>query len=537
MMALVLLTAATSALKAESGEAEARVKKPPAKKSAVAVPTSHTDEFLKFLRDALAVEIERSDLLKDKIAWDKISAEAEKTKDPALKKKRLEYVALWKAMAGLHDYGMNCSMPNVFEWKATLLLQGKDVFEPDRSTRWDYARLTFDPRRYRLYLMNEDLPPWAASLRYVAAGVLAGDGDKRGMDILLTAARAVKPVNAHSHVPKSGEYFWMGAGGAQTEKAVPLWKEVLKDEDIFVRLWAAGNVAVIKTANATQLLVATLKDKDYEVRKVAAKALMARDAREATAVLREILKKELRSDDIFSAVQMVPVCSKLEQWKVAGVPWDIIERYLNDKTMKNDSDCGRAIIIAGVCLSAGREEAAMAFLRKVLSHPNEGLSLYAARTLVENGKGAGIERLAKYFAEKKDNWGGAHQHLLSLAKFMLHKGAKAGDKTLAMDVARTAFDRRDAMFQGYCFRLFEALGEMGALVQVSKGDGGLRAAEFITLSYSEKYGRRPAFHVEAIYRAKVRSVIVSGQQRGFELPDEWLAEFKKSQIAIIEKMS
>ena len=74
--------------------------------------------------------------------------------------------------------------------------------------------------------MVEQMPEWADGVRAVAAAVLAGQSDEEGMRVLVEEQRA------HG-VP------WEATLGACTEKALPFWQRLLKDEDAGVRSWAA----------------------------------------------------------------------------------------------------------------------------------------------------------------------------------------------------------------------------------------------------------------------------------------------------------
>ena len=206
------------------------------------------------------------------IDWEALRWEAEKVTDPATRTERLAYVEFWKRLADAHDFATRSSMMNAFEWKVCQLLDEKNDLGLPKYLACKY-------------LLAEDLPAWAESLRLIAGGVLAGGGERRGMEVLLEAVRAV--VEEPQKDPRGYGSIGAALGGTWTEKALPLWAEAARDTNAKVRLVVVRNVGAVKSEKAIPILLALLKDDDRDVRTAAAVALMERDVKEAAPVLLE----------------------------------------------------------------------------------------------------------------------------------------------------------------------------------------------------------------------------------------------------------
>ncbi len=485
------------------------------------------------------------------------------------------FVDLWKSIVSLRAHGFVCNRPCVFEWHLRTLLETETHHKapnriagavPARTLRmnaWDATvwlyrrgnRPNIDPPAFRHYLMTVRAPKWCPSIRYVAAGVLAGEGDSEGMRVLVEGARLAlgEPRNRGFHAWALRE----AAAGAHTEEALCVWNTALSDKDEKVRLWAVNNVAhiktdevvplppptappFVKTDRATRLLIAALNDKSYPVRRSAAITLMKRDRQEATPALQEILTKELGGYLERDAATSAPVCCKLEQWGVKGVPWNKIECHLTEKAKNNASACRLAVTIAGQCLAAGREEKSVPFLKDVMRHKNEWLALHAAGTLLRNGSALGLERIRRYMASAENQAGSSspYECLKALAEFMRHPRCTVQNRKAALSVARAAFERRDALFRSYSGYLLDPFGEMGALHRVKKEGDILHVEEFIAVPYDMKWGRpNPGLVMGHLCKARLRSVLVSAKQQGIDLPETWLMKYEGRQGAILSKFA
>ena len=438
------------------------------------VATSRTDGFLKLLRDRLDRKLaERFAMVAGAIDWEELRREARKAPDPAARTERLAYVEFWKRLAEAHDFGMMCSRPNVFEWKACELLSG--THKPEKPL--PYGDLGLPKGLACDYLLAEDLPAWAKSLRLCAAGALAGNGDRRGMDVLLGAMReAIRKPGGFHPIHEALRVTW-------TEEALPLWAEAARDADLRLRLMVVRNIEAIHADRATRVLLGMLKDEDREVRTAAATALMNRDVKDAAPVLLEKVCREL-DGRIPSAHANAPICLKLQQWNVPGVPWEKVEAVLNDQVRTNVTDYWRAVDVAGWCLAAGREKVALPFLKSAMSvgvekldqlanlgtRPAQELTIawHAAMILASNGRLEGIDLIRRYIDLGQGNWNHAYEGLMALAAFLNRPAVGPDDRKLAMAIAAKAVDRRDPLFKGYFWRALEALGEMGALVRVER---------------------------------------------------------------------
>ena len=100
------------------------------------VPTSRTDPFLKVVREKVSVEVARFEMVKKQIDWDALQKEVDKAADADERKRRQEYVDLWKVLAERHDHGCMCSKPFVFEDEVFDLLGGSlsHMTSRDRSS-------------------------------------------------------------------------------------------------------------------------------------------------------------------------------------------------------------------------------------------------------------------------------------------------------------------------------------------------------------------------------------------------------------------
>jgi hypothetical protein len=367
------------------------------------------------------------------------------------------------------------------------------------------------------------LPAWASSLACVAAGVLAGEGDREAMQVLVEAFRS--GGQAHG--------FAEAAAGAHTEPALPLWAEVLEDADEAVREWAAGNVAGVESPRAATLLVSCLADASYRVRRRAALSLMARDRRESIPVLREVFERDFVGG-VHSALRVAPICCKLQQWQVADVPWPRIESLLDERASRRGIRW-HAIQLAGDCLSAGREQVALPFLKAALKHPEEATALHAARTLLASGSSLGLDRIARHVAAVPEPWLAVWEDLSALAAFLARGAFSRQEWEAAVAIARSAFRRCRA--QGRGDQLLRPLGEMGALYGVQGVGDAVRIAEVVGFPYTLCGNGTSGRAMRAIFQAKVRSVVVSAQHQGIELPPGVLEEFKRSQVAAISTLA
>jgi len=492
------------------------------------VPTSRTDPFLKVLRETLSPEVADFAEIKGKIDWASLQKVVEKAADAGERRRRQEYVDLWKAVAELHDFGRMCERPYVFEDGVLYLLGGSGLVPQMAATfRKRVTPLPFDPASYRRYLMTEEMPRWAGSVRYVAAGLLAGEGDREGMEVLLVGTfRAGDSQRARA-----------GAMGARTGKALPLWEPLLKHENPKVRQWAVTNVAAIPGTNAEDMLAgSSLKDADYKIRKDAALGLMRRDRREAIPVLQEILKHELVPNSS-SALELVPICCKLQEWNVPDLPWTTIEAQLRKIPGDDGHDYWRAIQLASWCVSAGREKLAMAFLKEAMDDPREWASLGAARLLLKNGKAVGIETVRRHISTAKGDGPEAYQSLCALGEFLSRGSFTVEEKAAVMEIARTADKRHTELFGNAYQVLVEGLGEMGALCRVTREKDALKLTSVVEIPYEGTEVADRWFGIVALYKARLRSLAASARQEKIELAAGFLEEFRKSEIEAITRLA
>ena len=505
------------------------------------VVTSRTDPFLKLLRQAMEIHLpaEHPRLwVRKVIDWDRLGREAQKASDRGVREERMKYVEFWKRLAEAHDFGMTCSRAKVFEWKACQLLAG--AHKPGKVL--PYSDLGLPKDRACEYLLGEDLPRWAESLRLCAAGVLAADGNPRGMQVLLEAVRAA--IEAPGRFAPMHEALRF----ACTDKALPLWADAARDSDARLRLVVVRQVEAVRSGRAIPILLGLLSDVDREVRTAAAMALMRRDFQEAAPVLMAKVRYEL-DGRIPSAHENAPVCLKLQRWGVSGVPWAKIEAVLTDKVWGNATHYWRtlALEVAGYCLAAGREKVALAFLKSAVSAgmkkidalarlgsthaPELTIAWHAAKILVSNGRAEGLDLIHKYIEVGQGNWGHAHGGLVALAAFLERPDVSQEHRRVAMAIAAKAAERRDELFQGYFNQALEVLGETGALVRVERHGKRLVAVEKIALPYRRRYCPPPVsrYMMAEIYRAKLRSLAVAARQEGIAVPPVWLAEYATRQ--------
>lgn len=495
------------------------------------------EAFLKTVWHALAVgKAQHFDAVYDKIDWGALAQGAAKAPDADERARRRRLISLWQVLARLHDFGRMCAAPNVFESKALLLLKGDAASL--RTVRKALGRFeepkdaAFDPAPFRRYLATEPLPPWAVSLRVVAAAVIAGEGDREGMRRLVEVFRASLPRDAGGRALQA-RGLPTAVVGAHTEAALPLWADVLQDKQEAVRTWAVQNVARVHSERAEPLLIERLADQAYAVRREAALKLMARERRESIPVLQEALRRDL-DGGMDAALKAAAVCCALERWGVADVPWPQLEGLLTEAARGDDSAHWRAITLAGHCLSAGRTDVAVPFLKQSLEARHEELARHAAHTLLKNGSGLGIEPVALHVATGTEKWSEAYEDLLALAAFLAHGKASSAETTAVRAIARQAWERRRE--RAYAFRIVEALGQMGMLVGVSKAEGGLTLTTAIDIRY-EAAGRRKRIPLVTLVKARLASVAASAKQDGIALPPAFLARCRRDELAALEALT
>lgn len=503
------------------------------------VATSRTDPFLEKLRAKLEVKTKgRFEAITGTIPWDELRQEAQTAADPKLGAERLAYVEFWQRLAKLHDYGMMCSRMNVFESEVCELLAGTNRL-PDRLR---FADLGLPRTQACAYLINEDLPAWAKSLRLCAAAVLVGAGEAQGMAILKPELRA-KP---ESFILYEVLYATL------TPAALPLWVQEARTADPALRRLVVTQIAGIHSEPATKVLLDLLQDDDRAIRHIAALALMEREHKAAAPVLLELVQQKL-DGRLEPTLTFASVWVKLQQWNIPGVPWDKIEGVLNETARAKPADYGMAVTIAGHCLSVGREKVALPFLQKALRPIQDEIAILnnlvsykldeptiawqAAKILAGHGRPEGLELIHKYMQVGEKNWSMAYEGLLAVAASSNQPTANAETRKLAQTIAGVAFERRDVLFSGYFWRLVEALGEMGALVRVEQHNGQITAVETLAVPYDQRYTPQKQYQILPIYRAKLRSVVISAQQAGITLTPAWLAQYEAQQRAILTTLS
>jgi hypothetical protein len=503
------------------------------------VATSRTDPFLKQLRTKLEVKTKgRFEGINEIIPWDELHQEAQTAADPILVAERLAYVEFWQRLAKLHDYGMMCSRMNVFESDACELLAGTSRLKKPLN----FADLGLPRTQACAYLINEDLPDWAKSLRLCAAAVLVGAGEAQGMAILKPELRAERESFALHEVLYA----------TRTPAALPLWVQEARTADPALRRIVVTQIAAIRSEPATTVLLDLLKDDDLAIRNTVAVALMHREQKAAAPVLLELVQQKL-DGRLEPTLTFASVWVKLQQWNIPGVPWDKIEGVLNEAARTKPEDYRMAVIIAGHCLSVGREKVALPFLQTALHPIQENIASLnklvsykvdaptiawqAAKILASYGRPEGMELIHKYMLVGEKNWSMAYEGLLAVAAGSNRPTADAATRKLAQTIAVVAFERRDPLFSGYFGRLVEALGEMGALVRVEQHNGQITTIETLAVSYQQRYTPQKQYQILPIYRAKLRSVVISAQQAGITLTPAWLAEYEKQQRAILTNIS
>ncbi|MEI7766723.1 MAG: HEAT repeat domain-containing protein [Phycisphaerae bacterium] len=516
------------------------------------VATSHTDTFLKKLRAGIEVKTKgRFEAITGTIPWDELRQEAQTATDPKLVTERLAYVEFWQRLAKTYDFGMQCSRDNVFESEACARLAGTRT----ANHQLHFTDLGLPRDQACQYLLNEDLPTWAESLRLCAAAVLVGAGDTKAMDILCTKLRRALHELPVQQLPTRSfglPYKEDVLVATWTPAALPLWAQVARDPDPKLRLLVVAQIAAIHTEPATTVLLSLLKDDDRAVRNDAALALMHREQKAAAPVLLELVQQQL-DGSVQSASMESAVCVKLQQWNIPGVPWDKIEGVLNDAARAKPEDYRMAVIIAGHCLSVGREKVALPFLQKALGPIQDDITILnnlvsykldeptiawqAAKILAGHGRTEGLDLIHKYLQIGQTNWSMAYEGLLAVAASSNRPTADAASRKLAQTIAAVAFERRDVLFSGYFGRLVEALGEMGALVRVEQQNGQITAVETLAVGYGERYTPQKQYQILPIYHAKLRSVVISAQQAGITLTPAWLAQYQQQQRAILTTLS
>lgn len=529
------------------GKAEASVNEKvkietPYKADAVAM--SRNDAFLQFLFSSLNVNTSNiASPVVRAIDWENLHQKANNATNATVRVQRGTYVEFWKRLAEAHDYGWSVAPVFMFEKEVCQLLTGVKYPEGPPLIYDDLGL----PRNHACeYLLNENLPAWAQSLRPCAASVLVGDGDRRGMEVLLEEVRAALK-ESHRFYLIYEEWLAEVMRPTTTEKALPLLAEAVNDEDPRVRLVFLSEIGRIPSDRATSILLAMLKDKEKSVRTAAAIALMNRNVKESAPILLEKVGQEL-DGKISSAIACAPICVKLQQWGIAGIPWEKVEIVLNDQVKTNGSDYWLVLEVADCCLAAGREKIALPFLKaaanvatnkiELLSGPGTphydeltlrwNIAWRAARILATNGRMEGVDFIRQYFDVGAGDWQRDYEGLMALASFLNRPGTAKEDQQLIMAIAAKAFKQNNE--RGSCQRILEALAEMGALTRVERHGKHLQAVDVIMLPYDQGY---PEFMMAEICRAKLRSFVVSAKQENITLRLEWLANYRKEQYAAI----
>jgi hypothetical protein len=231
------------------------------------------------------------------------------------------------------------------------------------------------------------------------------------------------------------------------------------------------------------------------------------------------------------------VCRKLSEWGVEGAPWAKVERRFSGSTKPDAKDWYGTFFVAGECLAARRQKKVLPFLLDTMKSADEQASLGAARTLLKQGYPSGLERIAKHIGSMAENWCEGYEDLMALAGFLGHKRYTKQEWDAAMSIARVAYERREEIFQSYFSRMFEALGEMGALCRVEKTADGITLRKLVATSYNATHGRLQWMPMAELYYARIRSAQVSAEQEGITLPPQWLEEFVESERSIIERFA
>lgn len=484
-----------------------------------------------------------NDFVEPKVEWKNVAAEIAKTNDPAERQRREQLVAFWRAVVKVHDVGMANERPAVFEAKMRAVLQG-DKFP------WMGASLNFDIVPYRQYLLDETLPDWAASLRYVAAGLAAGEGRKEGMDILADAA-AVEFARKYEPRTLDEWAFYESQMGARTEKALPLWQELLVAKDRNLRYWATRNIAGISSPATIPLLLSVVDMPapavrapiDYLISKKAALALMDRDEHRAAKTLLAVIDYEMAKGPR-TTVDIANIFVKLDQWQEPNVPWNMLEYNINDRVRTNSQIYVPAIQLAGFCLQAGRTKVALPFLlNSIVTErggnvgPDNKYAWMAANTLLSAGRPEPLPIVGRYFEAGGTEWHVTADALGALGDFLASGKATEKERQAVFYMAAKTFERRQKLLGDWCAQGFVALGNMGGVVRVQVKDGKLELYDVVPLSYTEKYGLNPMFIMDSVLKAKVNSLVASAKQDKITLPPGFVDQYKQSQLAILNRLA
>lgn len=517
-------------------------------------PTSRTDPFLRLVLQAISVETSGRWDDMERCDWERIEREAGKAAGEAERTKRREYVELWKAIAAVRDRAAtrmrdSAGHGDAFSEEALYFLGGwrvwgarisrdrilakmhrSDVFGSDIAD--ERIGLAFDPWPYLRYLLREDLPGWAAKVRFVAAGLLAGDGDREGMDVLVSRFRALNPEAKREPVRwscNSADF------AACTAKALPFWEPLLEDESPHVRRWAADCIETIPGDRARDVFLTwCLRGEDRLARQDAAMELLERGRRDAIPVLEEIVRSRMPHANFADKLGMVHVLCKLEEYKVPGLPWEDLEKDLDERALVEQPPAGvndgsQQVMLAGDCLSAGRDRVALPFLRKALDSPRTDLAFYAASTLVKSGNILGLEWLVRHTP------GVNHGECFTAVGEYLSRGTfTAEELSLACDLARKTYESRQRTWGEYASRLDDYLGAAGLLCRVKSDGGTLKVAAVVETRYEDAAWPR---QMAALYRARVLSVEVSARQQKTVLPLGFARDFAKQEINTLSELA
>ena len=476
-----------------------------------------------------------NDFVDPKVEWKNIMAEVAKASDPVERQRREQLVAFWRAAVKVHDVGMGSEIPAVFESKMRALLQGAKF-------PWMGASLNFDILPYRQYLLDETLPDWAGSLQYVAAGLAAGDGRREGMDILANAA-AIEFARKYEPRTLDEWAFYEAQMGARTEKALPLWKELLTSKDKNLRFWATRNIAGITSPGTIPLLLSMLEDPVYIIRKKAALALMDRNVRQASKTLLQIIDKEMALGPR-QTVDIADIFVKLNEWQTPNIPWELMEYNINERVRVNSQIYVPAIQLAGYCLQAGRTKVALPFLMNSLVTerggnvgPDNKYAWMAANTLLSSGRSEPLSVVLRYFDAGSNEWRVTADALSAMGEFLASGKATENERAAVLHMAMKTFERRQKLLGDWCSQGFVALGSMGGVVRVQMKDGKPELYDVVPMSYTEKYGTNPILIMDAVLKAKVKSVAASAKQDKIALPPNFVEDYKQSQLAILARLA
>lgn len=500
---------------------------PPTSQSTSRPTTSGDDPFVKRVRDAVDVKAGRLGPLQGVARWDDLLTEADKADRLGDRERRRAYVELWRQLVQMHDFGLECSKMNVFEDKVRVWLGPKGKVRVHRD---ETLVRPMDADSVCRYLLVEDLPAWARSLRMCAAASLAGRGDPEGMAILKAAIRR----SADGGVPRFDVPLYEVEEMATTEAATALWLELLNDANPTVRKHAIQQVGPLRSPRIVEALVAMLTDKDSEIRVQAATQLLGRGRADGAALLLEHLRDRLADKPATS--YEAGLCVQLAALKVKDVPWEKVEAALAGGPTRDN------FWIANACLEAGRETAAAKFLDGIIAGA-DGAAMNeqqceAARILARGGRAEGVTLLADLLKKgQSKSWVPADQALTALADYCNHPKVTAAQRAAIIAAAAVVLDRQAELFHGYFSKAIEQLGRMGAVMRLDEKDNLGRIVEPIPLYYDRGYGNFGAYMIEAIFNARMTSLEVAARQDGVKLSADWLKEQRQKQIVAVEALT